>query len=205
MAHRFFDRLRGSRTPEAGTHPKQTRDIGREAVASFAMEQFRDDEPVNEALVVGSVRLQALTSAVAAAEGPAPDTYFHVPSTVETTTFAHTVLPDNLPEGAPVEQWAVELPVDKFVEAPDFVNWHDGRDGKKNGMSSKKKIRQYARMPGRTAAPITHVIVYMQPNGKVFCGLAGDGAHRLAAAKLRGDESIYARDVVFAKLHEDLL
>lgn len=163
-------------------------------------------EPVDEKIEYGSERLQELTAGIFAAKHPARGTFFTVPSTLEKTTFAHAALPQDITEGAPAEKWSMELPVDIFVDAPDFQDWENGRVDSKNGISSKRTIRQYTRKPQETAAPIQHAIVYIQPDGTVFASLVGDGAHRLAAAMKRGDSSIRVYgDVSFARLAENFL
>lgn len=178
--------------------------LGR-GVATLTGFEWHNHESVDEGLECGGERLQEMTEKLLAADHPAAGTYFRVPIDAKKTVFAHTELPRDLPEGAPVEKWSTELPVDAFVEAPGFQDWENGRPDLKNGESSKHVIGRYARMPGATAPPIQKVTVYIQPDGKVLCSLAGDGAHRLAAAKKRGDTRIRARDVIFASLEQNVL
>ncbi len=176
-----------------------------EGAATLTGFERHNHEPVDEGLECGGERLQEMTEKLFAADHPATGTYFRVPADAKRRVFAHTELPRDLPEGAPVEDWSMELPVNAFVEAPGFQDWENGRPDLKNGKSSKRVIGRYACMPGVTAPPIQKVIVYIQPDGKVLCSLVGDGAHRLAAAKKRGDTRIRARDVIFASLERNVL
>lgn len=185
--------------------PVITRNLGVAAERLVEYSQGSEDAPTDEALICGSERLRALVDTIAVSEGPEPGTFVTVPDSLERTVFAHTVHSPDLAEGASPDEWSTALPVRLFVHAPDFVDWKRGRADKKNGKSSARVIRQYARQSADTAPPIQHVMVYVQPDGKVFSTLEGDGAHRLAAAMRRGDEQIRARDVVFAHLEQDYL
>lgn len=83
----------------------------------------------------------------------------------------------------------VYLPVRDFVYAPGFESWNNGRNNFKFGTTSNKIIRSYARK--RTPMPpIGFVSADIQPDGHVFYSAVQDGAHRIAAALLRGDETI---------------
>lgn len=203
----MFDKLRRRPKTVESTPSAQPseRTLALRAMALADIEQRAKERAEAEPLLVGDERLTSLIDGVFAASGPERGTYVVPPRTVECTAFARTVLPDRLGEGAPVEAWSVPLPVDKFTYAPEFTNWHEGRPDAKNGKSSAAVIAKYARMRGDTAAPIQHVVVYMQPDGKVFCGLVGDGAHRLAAAMRRGDRSIQARDVLFTRIEQNIV
>ena len=203
----MFNLLR-RRHPEVGRTPdippmERTVAMGSVAVTDTTLHERV--QPTVEALEIGGERLGALIQNVFAAEGPAPNTYQRIPRDLAITAYARTIAPTNLREGAPVESWSVSLPVDKFVYAPGLTDWQHGRADTKNGQPSSYVIGKYARMPADTAPPIQHVLVYSQPNGEMFCGLTGDGAHRLAAAKRREDNTIRARDVTFVRLDENVL
>ena len=101
----------------------------------------------------------------------------------------------------------VALPVSNFVAAPEFTDWVNGRsDGRKNGRASKKVIAEYAKQPSESAPPISMAIAYRQPNGLVVYELVGDGAHRLAAAKKRGDQYINVMNgVSLVELEQDYI
>ena len=202
----MFSKLRRRRDsePTASAQPSE-RVLALRALTLADIEQRAKERADVERLPIGDERLASLIDSIFAAEAPEPGTYMKPPHDLERTVFACSVLPEQLGEGAPVEAWSVPLPVDKFTYAPEFTNWQDGRVDAKNGRPSASVIAKYARMRGDTAAPIQHVVVYMQPDGKVFCGLVGDGAHRLAAAKRRGDSSIRARDVLFARVEKNIV
>lgn len=202
----IFDKLRRRRDTEPLSRAQPSeRSLAARAIALADSERRAQERADAEPLPIGDERLNVLVDGVFAAEGPAPNTYLVPPSDMPHQAVARTVLPEQLSEGAPVETWSIPLPVDKFTHAPEFVDWYEGRRDSKNGRSSAQVIAHYARMRGSTAAPIQHVIVYMQPDGKVFCGLVGDGAHRLAAAKRRGDTTIQARDVLFTRIEQNVI
>ena len=89
----------------------------------------------------------------------------------------------------------VTLPLRNFVYASEMKNWNKGRDGHKSGSSSRQIIRSYARQ-STPMPPIGMVTAHVQPNGHVLYSSVMDGAHRVAAAHLRGDESIPVGDIV---------
>lgn len=93
------------------------------------------------------------------------------------------------PESEPTE-YSVPIPVDLFVAAPEISDWRRGRRSPKNGRRSSSIIREYSRLSAKTAPPIHGVTVYTRKDGSIFAALYGDGAHRLCAAKRRGDNDI---------------
>lgn len=93
------------------------------------------------------------------------------------------------PESEPTE-YSVPIPVDLFVAAPEISDWRRGRRSPKNGRRSSSIIREYSRLSAKTAPPIHGVTVYTREDGSIFAALYGDGAHRLCAAKRRGDNDI---------------
>lgn len=93
------------------------------------------------------------------------------------------------PESEPTE-YNVPIPVDLFVAAPEISDWRRGRRSPKNGRRSSSIIREYSRLSAKTAPPIHGVTVYTREDGSIFAALYGDGAHRLCAAKHRGDNDI---------------
>lgn len=66
---------------------------------------------------------------------------------------------------------------------------------------SRDIIRQYAGMNPKTSPPIRSVDVVVDSDGGVFLALQGDGAHRLCAAKMRGDREILCRGISIVKLN----
>ncbi len=96
----------------------------------------------------------------------------------------------------------IPLPVELFVAAPMIKDWREGRVSEsKGGKSSRDIIRQYAEMDPKTSPPIRSVDVVIDSDGGVFLALQGDGAHRLCAAKVRGDCEILCREISIVRLN----
>lgn len=96
----------------------------------------------------------------------------------------------------------IPLPVGLFVAAPMIKDWREGRVSEsKGGKSSRDIIRQYAEMNPKTSPPIRSVDVVVDSDGGVFLALQGDGAHRLCAAKMRGDREILCREISIVRLN----
>ena len=95
----------------------------------------------------------------------------------------------------------IPLPVELFVAAPMIKDWIEGRASEsKGGKNSHDIIRQYAGMNPKTSPPIRSVDVVVDSDGGVFLALQGDGAHRLCAAKMRGDHEILCREISIVRL-----
>ena len=96
----------------------------------------------------------------------------------------------------------IPLPVELFVAAPMIKDWREGRVSEsKGGKSSRDIIRQYAEMDPKTSPPIRKVDIVVDSDGGVFLALQGDGAHRLCAAKMRGDREILCREISIVRLN----
>ena len=96
----------------------------------------------------------------------------------------------------------IPLPVELFVAAPMIKDWREGRVSEsKGGKSSRDIIRQYAEMGPKTSPPVRSVDVVVDSDGGVFLALQGDGAHRLCAAKMRGDREILCREISIVRLN----
>ena len=96
----------------------------------------------------------------------------------------------------------IPLPVELFVAAPMIKDWQEGRVSEsKGGKSSRDIIRQYSGMDPKTSPPIRSVDVVVDSDGGVFLALQGDGAHRLCAAKMRGDHEILCREISIVRLN----
>ena len=96
----------------------------------------------------------------------------------------------------------IPLPVELFVAAPMIKDWREGRVSEsKGGKSSRDIIRQYAEMNPKTSPPIRSVDIVVDSDGGVFLALQGDGAHRLCAAKMRGDREILCREISIVRLN----
>lgn len=95
----------------------------------------------------------------------------------------------------------IPLPVDLFVAAPMIQDWCEGRGLEpKDRKKSIEVIRQYAVMDPKSQPAIRDVEIIIGSNGEIFLALQGDGAHRLCAAKMRGDCGIVCRSVTIVTL-----
>lgn len=170
-------------------------------------ELLRDVPPELE---VGDPRVEPIVTALFAANMPPKDMLLgrdQLPSADDMHDVVTFTTPKDLPEGAPVEAWAILLPVDSFVYAPEITSWEEARGATPKGPKgkpSKKYVRELARRPGHTAPPVQHVTVCIRPDGTVHSILSGDGAHSVCAAKLRGDQGIYARGVTIVRVGEQV-
>jgi len=105
------------------------------------------------------------------------------------------------PDMKAIPEADIPLPVELFVAAPMIKDWREGRVSEsKGGKSSRDIIRQYAGMNPKTSPPIRSVDVVIDSDGGVFLALQGDGAHRLCAAKMRGDREILCREISIVRL-----
>ena len=96
----------------------------------------------------------------------------------------------------------IPLPVGLFVAAPMIKDWREGRASEsKGGKSSRDIIRQYAEMDPKTSPPIRNVDIIVDSDSRVFLALQGDGAHRLCAAKMRGDREILCHGISVVRLN----
>ena len=106
------------------------------------------------------------------------------------------------PDMRAIPESDIPLPVELFVAAPMIKDWREGRMSEsKGGESSRDIIRQYAEMNPKTSPPIRSVDIVVDSDGGVFLALQGDGAHRLCAAKMRGDREILCREVNIVRLN----
>ena len=106
------------------------------------------------------------------------------------------------PDMRAIPESDIPLPVELFVAAPMIKDWREGRASEsKGGKSSRDIIRQYAGMDPKTSPPIRSVDVVVDSDGGVFLALQGDGAHRLCAAKMRGDREILCREISIVRLN----
>ena len=106
------------------------------------------------------------------------------------------------PDMRAIPESDIPLPVELFVAAPMIKDWREGRMSEsKGGKSSRDIIRQYAEMDSKTSPPIRKVDIVVDSDGGVFLALQGDGAHRLCAAKMRGDREILCRGISIVRLN----
>ena len=106
------------------------------------------------------------------------------------------------PDMRAIPESDIPLPVELFVAAPMIKDWQEGRVSEsKGGKSSCDIIRQYSGMDPKTSPPIRKVDIVVDSDGGVFLALQGDGAHRLCAAKMRGDREILCREISIVRLN----
>ena len=106
------------------------------------------------------------------------------------------------PDMRAIPESDIPLSVELFVAAPMIKDWQEGRVSEsKGGKSSCDIIRQYAKMDPKTSPPIRKVDIVVDSDGGVFLALQGDGAHRLCAAKMRGDREILCREISIVRLN----
>ena len=105
------------------------------------------------------------------------------------------------PDMRAIPESDIPLPVELFVAAPMIKDWREGRVSEsKGGKSSRDIIRQYAGMNPKASPPIRSVDIIVDSDSRVFLALQGDGAHRLCAAKMRGDREILCRGISVVRL-----
>ena len=106
------------------------------------------------------------------------------------------------PDTRAIPESDIPLPVELFVAAPMIKDWREGRVSEsKGGKSSRDIIRQYAGMNPKASPPIRSVDIIVDSDSRVFLALQGDGAHRLCAAKMRGDREILCRGISIVRLN----
>ncbi len=171
------------------------------ALSPLDFEPIMSDLPSE--LPVGDERLNELVkmlhkAAIEPIDSPLPVS--SLPTLDRSARSVRVTLPEDLQEGAEMSEYAIPLPVRAFVSAPGVVDWNTGRQDNKNGRASQRIIDDYSRRMARTSPPIQHVKVFIRPDGAVYAALTGDGAHRLCAAKRRGDTDIMCREVTINQL-----
>lgn len=111
----------------------------------------------------------------------------------------------------------VDIPLDMLVNAEGFDSW-EGRDGQRGAekrvqsqyssfYNAKSKsldvIKHYASLPTEIP-PVSTISLFVQPNGVIFGDNDMGDSHRIAAALLRGDETIKANSVVIRAVDRDI-
>ena len=115
---------------------------------------------------------------------------------------------------APSEDRPTIVPLDLVVNASGFKDWK-GRDPKKYNKSwssiygggqakSLDVIKHYAGLSTKLP-PVNQMIMFIQPDGKVFFNNNAGDSHRMAAAILRGDENIETMEVYAYLLRRNYL
>jgi len=201
---------------------RQTEDEGRFSAASQALRKLEDDiesryaiyerlgtmERAPKALALNVEAPQATAIQEAALAGPRMDeTHFMQLSEVD----------QHLPED---DKWVmitrekgqgpIELPVKNFVYAAQLGSWQAGRvergkvDEAGRTVESRDVIENYRNREAHTAPPLERVSGYVQPNGLILYATES-GAHRTAAAVLRGDETIKTDSLRLYKLADNIV
>jgi hypothetical protein len=106
----------------------------------------------------------------------------------------------------------IKIPAEMFVYAKGFSSWlgrNDGEGAKFNSKSqspstSLEVIKHYAGAPSGLP-PVSHVQIYIQPDGRVFADNDGGDSHRLAAAILRGKEQVLAKSISIRVLDKNVM
>lgn len=106
-----------------------------------------------------------------------------------------------------------EVPLSAVVSAAGFDSWEgrDPRHGKNwsssygsGGMKSLAVIKHYAGLETEIP-PVNTMHVYIQPDGQIFCDNGSGDSHRIAAAMLRGQDTIQADKLEFVLLKDNLV
>ncbi len=107
----------------------------------------------------------------------------------------------------------ITIPLDLVVKAAGFDDWR-GRDPRiakswssKYGDGEGKSvdvIKHYAGLSSELP-PVGSMRMFIQPNGKIFFDNGGGDSHRIAAAILRGQETIETRIVDVYQLKKDYI
>lgn len=88
----------------------------------------------------------------------------------------------------------IELPTAMFVSAEGFESWQGrSESNQKDNRSSAEVIEDYANQDTQ-APPLSDVAGYLLPDGRLF--FKSNNAHRLAAARLRGDKTVAFRGIM---------
>lgn len=112
-----------------------------------------------------------------------------------------------------VEGKPYEVPLSAVVSAAGFDSW-EGRNPRQykswnskyggGDMKSLAVIKHYAGLETELP-PVGKMNVYVQPDGQVFCDNNSGDSHRIAAAILRGQDTIKADELEFILLEKNLV
>lgn len=177
-------------------------DVGKSPELVQCIEDLPDDIPANDPrvdLIVNS--LFSIDAHPIAKPVPLRDLNELIKDNIASETKI-SIYEGEWPDMRAIPESDIPLPVELFVAAPMIKDWREGRASEsKGGKSSRDIIRQYAGMDPKTSPPIRSVDVVVDSDGGVFLALQGDGAHRLCAAKMRGDREILCREVNIVRLN----
>ena len=176
-------------------------DVGKSPELVQCIEDLPDDIPANDPrvdLIVNS--LFSIDAHPIAKPVPPRDLNELIKDNIASETKI-SIYEGEWPDMRAIPESDIPLPVELFVAAPMIKDWREGRASEsKDGKSSRDIIRQYAEMDPKTSPPIRSVDVVIDSDGGVFLALQGDGAHRLCAAKMRGDREILCRGISVVRL-----
>ena len=177
-------------------------DVGKSPELVQCIEDLPDDIPANDPrvdLIVNS--LFSIDAHPIAKPVPLRDLNELIKDNIASETKI-SIYEGEWPDMRAIPESGIPLPVELFVAAPMIKDWREGRASEsKGGKSSRDIIRQYAEMDPKTSPPIRGVDIVVDSDGGVFLALQGDGAHRLCAAKMRGDREILCREVNIVRLN----
>lgn len=106
---------------------------------------------------------------------------------VTDSTFTHSLDPHSPPVVIEADQ-VIEVPVTAFVSAMSFYSWEGrGSAWKKDGRPSREVILDYASRQ-TDIPPVEDALAAVMSDGRVY--LLTLNAHRVAAARLKGQETI---------------
>lgn len=160
-------------------------------VCGFPAEIPADDDKVTRLVaLLGSLEMQQI-------DKPIPENDFEkLVDEVPTTVTKILTYRGEWPNTTAIPNSEIPLPTKLFVSAPGIIDWREGRGSDtKRGASSADYVREYASMPGKTQPAIKGVRIYVKDDGSIFAQLWNDGAHRLCASVVRGDEFILCSSV----------
>lgn len=118
------------------------------------------------------------------------------------------------------ETCTIDVPTGLMVYAAGFDSWHGrGKNGRPDGDAEHSVTSiAYPSVPGRSInsiryyaglatplPPVSRIYAYIQPDGRVFADNGSGDSHRIAAAMLRGDESVRAEQVLVCLLDRNLI
>lgn len=177
-------------------------DVGKSSELVQCIEDLPEDIPVNDPRVELIVKsLFKIDAHPIANPVPLRDLNESIKGNIASETKI-SIYEGEWPNMRAIPESDIPLPVELFVAAPMIKDWREGRVSEsKGGKSSHDIIRQYAGMNPKTSPPIRSVDVVIDSDGRVFLALQGDGAHRLCAAKMRGDREILCREISIVRLN----
>lgn len=115
---------------------------------------------------------------------------------------------------APTTSQFIKVPLDLVVNAKGFESWKGRNEGDKKswysrlyGGGNSKSIDVVQHYAGLSTdlPPVTAMLMFIQPDGKVFFDNCSGDSHRISAAILRGNEFIETSEVYAYMLSENYL